>query len=84
MAKRIVAKRSSSTKATTGGATASDDSLATKDMGCRIRKMLGKLKYIRDHSKKTTEDEKKDCIFACTCTSTCTFACTCTCSCTCS
>ena len=26
----------------------------------KIRKMIGKLKYIRDHAKKTSEDEKKD------------------------
>ena len=40
-------------------------SMESKEWGCRIKKMLGKLKYIRDHAKKTTEDEKKDCFLAC-------------------
>ena len=55
--KRIATKSSGSDAASSQGA---QGSLESKDLAGRISRMLGKLKYIRDFSKKSSEDEKKD------------------------
>ena len=58
--KRIATKSSGSAAASSQGAQGAQGSLESKDLAGRISRMLGKLKYIRDFSKKSSEDEKKD------------------------